>query len=61
MYQVSANHIMFIALAKKVQMNGRVSVMICGTVNQTITAPTNEAKNSNQYKPVDFLDVSMLE
>jgi hypothetical protein len=51
----------FIALAKKVQINGSVSVIICGMVNHTTKAPAKEAKNSNQYKPVDFLEVSMLE
>jgi hypothetical protein len=51
----------FIALAKKVQMKGRVSVMIWGTVIHTTAAPAKEAKNSSQYKPVDFLEVSMLE
>ena len=49
------------AFAKKVQIKGRVSVMIWGTVIHTITAPTNEAKNNNQYKPVDFLEVSIFE
>lgn len=52
---------MFIAFAKKVQIKGRVNVMICGMVIHTTTAPAREAKNSNQYKPVDFLEVSMLE
>jgi hypothetical protein len=53
-------YIMFIAFAKEVQINGRVSVIICGIVNQTMTAPTKDAKNSNQYLPVDFFEVSML-
>ena len=52
---------MFMAFAKKVQIKGSVSVMIWGIVIHTITAPTNEAKNNIQYKPVDFLEVSMLE
>lgn len=30
-------------------------------VIHTTTAPANEAKNNNQYNPVDFLEVSMLE
>jgi hypothetical protein len=50
----------FIALAKKVQIKGSVRVMICGIVNHTTTAPAKETKNNNQYKPVDFLEVSML-
>ena len=61
MYHVAIDYIIFMALAKNVQMNGSVSVMTWGTVNQTITAPTNEAKKSIQYKPVDFLEVSMLD
>jgi len=51
---------MFIAFAKKVHINGNVSVMIWGMVNQTTTAPANDTKKSNQNKPVDFLEVSML-
>lgn len=50
----------FIALAKKVHIKGRVKVMICGIVSQTTTAPAKEAKNSTQYKPVDFLEASIL-
>ena len=57
----SVNYIMFMAFAKKVQIKGSVSVMICGTVNHTTTAPASDAKNNNQYKPVDFLEVSMLQ
>ena len=57
----SVNYIMFMAFAKKVQINGSVSVMIWGIVSHTTTAPTNDAKNNNQYKPVDFLEVSMLQ
>ena len=51
----------FMALAKNVHMRGSVSVMICGMAIHTTTAPAKEAKNSIQYKPVDFLEVSMLE
>ena len=52
---------MFIALAKEVMMNGNVKVMICGIVIHTITAPARDAKKNNQYLPVDFLVVSMLQ
>jgi hypothetical protein len=38
----------FIAFAKKVQIKGKVRVMICGMVNHTMTAPAKEAKNNNQ-------------
>ena len=40
-------------------MNGSVSVIICGIKSQTNTAAPNEAKNNNQYKPLDLFDVSM--
>lgn len=53
------DYMIFIALAKEVQINGKVSVMICGKTIHTITAPASDAKKSNQYNPVDFLDVSM--
>lgn len=58
---VNASYMIFIALAKEVQMNGRVSVMICGMANHTTTAPAKEAKNSSQYNPVDFFEVSILD
>lgn len=54
------DYMIFIALAKNVQMKGRVRVMIWGMVIQTTTAAASDAKKSSQYKPVDFFEVSIV-
>ena len=52
-------YIISIALAKKVIINGRVSVIIVGIKIQTRAAPTREAKNNIQNLPLDFVCVSI--
>jgi|GEM_PF-3072417 len=50
----------FIAFAKEVQINGRESVSSSPLNASNKKKEVTERKKSIQYKPVDFLVVSML-
>jgi hypothetical protein len=57
---MSSLYIIFIALAKNVQMNGNEIVTNWPLNISSKTKARQDKKNSTQYMPVDFFDVSIL-